>query len=388
MTTASPASPLSAGESRAPAPRVLAGLGVVVGLGALAFLLGIVGGLGQRTWAIFLVNLLFWTGLAATGPAVAGMIEVTEGRWGVRLRRIAATTAVFMPAAFLLLLVMLAAAPVLYPWIGYPIEKKAVWLNLPFFVLRTVVGVLALYWVSFRFAKAVHASPAGASEAAGKAARARLAVIMLLLYGVVISLLGFDLIMTLDPMWFSGLLGGYFLVTCLYSGFAFLVVLVGLLSMGRPTWIMPPKEVQDLAKLVFAMSIMWMYFFWSQYLVIWYGNVPIETRFLVARFFHDPYRVLAWTAFFIGWIIPFGYLLGRLTGRPPESHRILVGVSCLSLTAIFLERVVLVFASVTPTIGFGATVVALFVTAGFAALFALSYLVLGPRLGLVPHLEG
>jgi hypothetical protein len=367
--------------------QVVLGLSVVVGLGALAFLLGVAAGAGRRTWGAFLVNLLFWSGLSVTGPAVAGMIEVTEGRWGVRLRRLAATTAAFMPVSFFLFLVLMAGLAILYPWVSHPIPKKAIWLNVPFFVLRTVVGVAVLYWVSIRFAQAVHASPAGAAEEPERARRARLAVIQLLLYAVVVSLLGYDLVMTLDPTWFSGLLGGYFLVTCLYSGFAFLVILVGVKSLGRPTWVMPPTEVQDLAKLVFATSILWMYFFWSQYLVIWYGNVPVETRYVIARFFADPYRMLVWTSFIIGWIIPFSYLLVRLTGRPPQSHRVLVGISTLSLLAIFLERIVLVFPSLGPTIGFGSAVVTLLITAGFAALFILSYVVFVPRFGLLTHVE-
>ena len=370
-----------------PSRRVVGVLVAVAGVGALAFLLGIVGGAGRRAWAIFLVNLLFWSGLAVTGPAVAGMIEVTEGRWGGRLRRIAATTAAFLPVSFVLFLVLFAGLPALYPWVTTPIPKKAAWLNVPFFVVRIVVEVAALYWVSIRFAKAVHDSPAGPAEEPGRARRARLAVVLLLLYGVVVSLLGYDLVMTLDPTWFSGLLGGYVLVTSLYSGFAFLVLLVGIKSFGRPSWVMPPREVQDLAKLVFATSILWMYFFWSQYLVIWYGNVPVETRYVLGRFFEDPYRGLAWTSFFIGWLIPFAYLLARLTGRPPESHRLLVGVSCLSLLAIFLERIVLVFPSVTPSIGLGSVVVSIFVTAGFAALFILSYLLFVPRFGLASRVD-
>jgi hypothetical protein len=388
MATNPPAAPLAPGTPETPRTvvGVLAGL---VGLGALAFLLGIAGGAGRRTWAIFLVNLIFWSGLAATGPAVAGMIEVTEGRWGARLRRIATSTAAFMPVSFVLFLVLMAGLPALYPWVTTPIPKKAAWLNPTFFVLRTVVEVAALYWVSIRFARAVHASPAGPAEEPGRGERARLAVILLILYGIVLSLLGYDLIMSLDPSWFSGLFCGYILVTALYSGFAFLTVLVGIRSMGRPTWVMPPKEVQDLAKLVFATSIFWMYFFWSQYLVIWYGNVPIETRFVIARFFEDPYRVLAWTAFFLGWLIPFGYLLGRLTGRPPESHRVLIGICCLSLLAIFIERIVLVFPSASVGhAGLGSVVVGLLVTGGFGALFALSFLVFVPRLGLVSSVEG
>lgn len=359
----------------------------LVGLGALAFVVGLVMGAAPRTWATFLVNLLFWSGLAAAGPAIAGIFELTEARWAVRLRRIATTTVAFMPVSAVLFVVLFSAMGVLYPWVTEPVPKKAAWLNAPFMVARILIGLAALYWVSICFARAVHASPAGAAEEPGRAGRARLAVIMLFLFVIVVSLFGFDLVMSLDPQWFSGLLGGYFLVGTIYSGFAFLVVLVGVLSVGRPTWIMPPTEVQDLAKLVFATSIVWMYFFWSQYLVIWYGNVPVETRYVLARFFQDPWRALAITACVIGWVVPFAYLLARLTGRPPESHRVLVGVACLSLTAIFLERTVLVYPSVLrgATVAYG--LIDLLVTLGFGALFVLSYRLLVPRLGLVSRLD-
>jgi hypothetical protein len=366
-------------------------LGGLVALGALAFLGALAGGAGVHAWGVFLANLLFWSGLSAAGPAIAGIFELTEARWAARLRRIATTTVAFMPASFVLFLLLMAGLRALYPWVAEPIPKKAVWLNVPFFVLRTLVGVGILYWVSVRFARAVHGSPAGAAQDPGRAERARLAVWLLFLFVIVGSLLGYDLVMSLDPHWFSALLGGYVVVGMLYSGFAFLVLLTGLYSAGRPGWVMPPKEMQDLAKLVFATSIVWMYFFWSQYLVIWYGNVPIETRYVLARFFVDPWRSLAICAFFIGWVIPFSYLLGRLTGRPPEGHRVLVAVSCLSLAAIFLERMVLVLPSTLQTgvrpYGAADVLLALLVTLGFGALFALSYRIFLPRLGLAPRGE-
>jgi hypothetical protein len=365
---------------------ILAGL---VALGAVSFVVALAGGAGAHAWAVFLVNLLFWSGLAVAGPAIAGIFELTEARWAARLRRIATTTVAFMPASFVLFLLLMVGLRVLYPWVAEPIPKKAVWLNVPFFVLRTVIGVAALYWVSVRFAKAVHGSPAGASEEPGRAERARLAVWLLFLFVIVGSLLGYDLVMSLDPHWFSGLLGGYVVVGMLYSGFAFLVLLTGLYSFGRPGWVMPPTEMQDLAKLVFATSILWMYFFWSQYLVIWYGNVPVETRYVLARFFVDPWRSLAIVAFFIGWVIPFSYFLGRLTGRPPEGHRVLIVISCLSLAAMFIERTVLVLPSTlhgdARPYGAGDVVLALLMTLGFGALFVLSYRVFVPRFGLTPR---
>ncbi len=364
-------------------------LGGLVALGALSFVVALASGSASHAWAVFLVNVIFWSGLSAAGPAMAGIFELTDARWTVRLRRIATTTVAFMPVSFVLFLLLMLGMRVLYPWVTTPVPSKQAWLNVPFFALRTIVGVGALYWVSVRFAKAVHGSAAGAGEEPGRSDRARLAVWLLFLFVIVGSLLGYDLVMSLDPHWFSGLLGGYVVVGMIYSGLAFLVVLTGVHSYGRPGWVMPPKEMQDLAKLVFATSIVWIYFFWSQYIVIWYGNVPVETRYVVQRFFSDPWRSVAICAFFLGWVIPFSYGLVRLTGRPPDGHRVLITVSCFSLLAIFLERIVLVLPSTMHPGGggYGAVDVLLTVlmTAGFGALFILSFRVFVPRFGLAPR---
>jgi hypothetical protein len=366
-------------------------LGVLVALGALSFVVAMASGSATHAWAVFLVNLLFWSGLSAAGPAIAGIFELTDARWAVRLRRIATTTVAFMPFSFVLFILLMLGLRALYPWVSVPIPKKAAWLNVPFFVLRTIVGVAALYWVSVRFAKAVHRSAAGAGEEPGRSERARLAVWLLFLFVIVGSLLGYDLVMSLDAHWFSGLLGGYVVVGMLYSGFALLVLLTGVHSFGRPGWVMPPKEMQDLAKLVFATCIVWIYFFWSQYLVIWYGNVPVETRFVLQRFFAEPWRTLALWSFFLGWVLPFAYGLVRLTGRPPDGHRILIGVSSMSLLAVFLEILILVLPStaVPGVTAYGASdvLLTLLMTAGFGALFILSFRVFVPRFGLTSRGE-
>ena len=134
--------------------------------------------------------------------------------------------------------------------------------------------------------------------------RNRLATLVLMLWLITISLWGFDLIMALDPIWYSGLFGGYFAVSALYTTFCLLSILT-IRANARGLATVPPAAVQDVAKLQFAMSIMWMYFFWSQYLVIWYGNVPVETRFFVRRFFAQPWLTVSWIVLIGGWLIPF-----------------------------------------------------------------------------------
>jgi Ni/Fe-hydrogenase subunit HybB-like protein len=343
---------------------------VLVLVGAVAFVMGASSADAGHAWAIYLVNLVFWSGLAVTGPAIAGMMQLTEARWSPAVRRIALTTAGFLPVSFVLLMIMFAGRTVLYPWVTTPLPVKSAWLNTPFFWLRTLGLAILLFGACFAFIRALLSRPDAEVTDRERARRNRLAVLVLFLWLVTVSLWGFDLVMSLDPHWYSGLFGGYFAVSALYTGFALLSILT-IRAKGRGLQV-SSAAVQDVAKLQFAMSIMWMYFFWSQYLVIWYGNVPVETRFVAYRFFENPWKTLAWVVFFVGWLIPFAYLLKRLTGRPPERHTPLFVIAGFGLIAIFLERVLVVFPSVLTKGAPGLGVTDVLITAGFLALFVLA----------------
>jgi Ni/Fe-hydrogenase subunit HybB-like protein len=346
---------------------------LLVALGVVAFLYGISRPQATNTWAIYLVNLLFWSGLAITGPAVAAMIQVTEGRWSPTIKRMAVTTIGFLPASAVFFVVLFLGRAELYPWVTHPVEKKVAWLNVPFMTARIGIGVLLLYWVAFTLARAVFAEDAaGRDVVTGGGRTYRLSAILLMLYVVVLSLWGFDLIMTLDPIWYSGLFGGYFVVSSLYTGFGLVTFLVLRANEGGATNA-PPSAVQDVVKLTFAMSIFWMYFFFSQYLIIWYGNVPPETRFFLRRFLgNQPWGYLAWAIFIVGWLIPFSYLLKRLTGRPPTRHKVLKVILWMGWVAIFFERVLLVFPSISKSNEIPHGVTDILITVGFFSLFVLS----------------
>jgi hypothetical protein len=343
---------------------------VVALVGAVAFVLGAASADAASAWSIYLVNLVFWSGLAVTGPAIAGMMQLTEARWSANVRRLALTTAGFLPVAFVLLLILFAGRATLYPWVTTPIPVKATWLNTPFFWIRTLGLAALLFATCFAFVGALSRDPGVVGIERERARRNRIALALLFLWVITVSLWGFDLVMSLDPHWYSGLFGGYFAVSTLYTGFALLSILT--IRAVRRGVAVSAAAVQDVAKLQFALSIMWMYFFWSQYLVIWYGNVPIETRFVAQRFFENPWKTLAWIVFVVGWLIPFAYLLKRLTGRPPDRHTPLFVIAVFGLVAIFLERVLVIFPSVSPHAGLPLGLREILVTAGFFALFVLS----------------
>jgi Ni/Fe-hydrogenase subunit HybB-like protein len=341
-------------------------------LGIVAFLYGVTRPEPARVWGIYLVNLLFWSSFAITGPALAGMIQVTEGRWSPSIKRIALTTAGFLPVSLVLFVVLFFGRSALYPWVTEPIPIKAGWLNVPFMALRIGLGSLLLYWVAMRLVKAILVEDQpGQDTQAAIDRRYRLASVLLVLYVVVLSLWGFDLLMSLDPRWYSGLFGGYYVVTSMYPGFG-LVTYLTIRSNERGLTHVAPTAIQDVAKLTFALAVFWMYFFFSQYLVIWYGNVPAETRFIARRFFSQPWGGIAWAIFIIGWLIPFSYLLKRLTGRPPERHQVFKVILFFGWIAIFVERMLLVFPALLRdnTVPIGP--VEVLVTLGFFALFVLS----------------
>jgi len=344
---------------------------VVIGAGA--FIHGIMQPEPWQAWAIYLVNLLFWSSFAIAGPAVSAMLQLTEARWSPSIKRVALTTGGFLPVSFVLFLIFFLGMGTLYPWVNDRalVEKKSIWLNVPFFVVRNAVGVFLLYWVAIIFTRAVFAEGTGGDEAAALARRNRLSTILLMLFVVVLSLWGFDLIMSLDPVWYSGLLGGYYVVSTLYVGFG-LVTYLSIRANARGLTHVSPSAIQDIAKLTFAMCVMWIYFFFSQYLVIWYGNVPVETRFFLKRFFVDPWRTMAFVIFLAGWLVPFSYLLKRLTGRPPAAHKPLVVILFMGWVSMFLERVLLVYPAITNTNRFPIGLREVLVTAGFFGLFVLS----------------
>src|SRR6267142_4262306 len=153
--------------------------GVLAGLGALAFLVGVNSADAASVWSIYLVNVVFWAALAVTGPAVAGMMQLTEARWSPTVRRLAVTTIGFLPVAFVLLAVLFAGRATLYPWVTTPVPVKAAWLNVPFFFGRTLVLAAVLFLLCFAFARALLRDPIPADDESERTRRNRLATLVL-----------------------------------------------------------------------------------------------------------------------------------------------------------------------------------------------------------------
>lgn len=348
----------------------------------LAFALGA----AQRAWETFLVNLLFWLGLAQGGIIVSASLYLTQARWGgARVYRLAEVFIGFLPVGFLLFWLLFPGRELIFPWILHPIPEKAAWLNVPFLFARDGLGLLVMTGLSFWFVRHSRRDESirWAESVAGielpPAAIRRLAPAVALTYTVVYSILAFDLVMSLSPVWYSTLFGAYFFAGAYWSALTAMGVLVciGLCPAPQSNNSNSADGLHDIGKLVFAFSIFWAYLLWSQYLPIWYAAIPEETFFLVQRIHRLPWGVLAWLALFLIWVTPFIGLLSRRGKRTP----LVFGTVCsLGLIGMWLERYVLVTPSLSPkVIPFGW--VEILVTIGFIGAFGLCAL---PGLRLIP----
>lgn len=323
-------------------PRFLVGLTAAVLAGVVAFLLGIAGKDPGRAWMAYHVNFVFWAGVAAAGPVFAAILHLTEARWCGSIKRVAAGLAALLPVFLILFLVLFLGRRWLFPWVGHPKPATGAWLTTRFVLARDGLGLLLFTVLSLAFVGRLKRS----DPTAGRFPDAGLAAVLLVVYGVAYSLIGYDLIMALSPTWYSTLFGGYYFAESLYAGLAFIAILAILARrlMGLEASI-TMSGLQDLGRILFSFGLIWIYLFWSQYLVIWYGNLPHETWYVILRLKTDPWRILAVTVLFLDFVIPFCVLAAIITGPVRKTPTPFLVLSILILLGMWLERYLLVVPS-------------------------------------------
>ncbi len=189
-------------------------------------------------------------------------------------------------------------------------------------------------------------SPEGLTR--NEARIAVLAPVYVVVYAVVFTMVAFDTMMALQPHWFSNLFGGWYFMGSFLGAHTLLalMMLFGRNEIGIAEYI-SPKQRHDLGKLVFGFSVFWTYLMWSQFLVIWYGNLPEETGFVFARLWGE-WRPIGTLVFLGMFVIPFIGLLGVAPKKAPVTLGLFTAISLL---ALWLERYLMVMPSVTKETG-------------------------------------
>jgi len=190
-------------------------------------------------------------------------------------------------------------------------------------------------------------------------------------FALVLALVGFDLVMSMDAHWFSTLFGAYSFVKAIYSGFGALIIVAAILHMSSSqSFRLTAKQFRDMSTLFFGFSLVWADFFYCQFLVIWYGNIPEETTYIIKRTMIQPWNIVAWTVFIGCFIMPFILLL---SGKLKELPQFMIVICTLVLAGFWLEHFLLLapnYLQGIDTLPIGINEI--IITAGFLGLFAVS----------------
>ena len=311
---------------------------VLIIIGLAAFIYGIMSPHPAKAWQAYLINFLLWSAIAQGALLFSAVMHMTRARWSGPLSALSESFAAFFPLSFVLFLILFLGRTHIFPWLNQDLHGKEVWLNIPFLFTRDCIGLLVLYAIGFAYLYNALQLRFDANQGQGgfrkfiyngwvrnnrspEKVKKKMTVwagLYILAFTLVLSLIGYDLVMSMDPHWISTLFGGYTFVKAFYVGLGALIILAAVtrIKKGKASGL-EPSHFHDIGKLFFAFCLLWADFFYVQLTVIWYGNIPEETHYVIERTLMLPWSKLAWTIFVICFIIPFVILLNKKVKSTP-----------------------------------------------------------------------
>ncbi len=332
---------------------------IVIGFGTFAY--NIASGHPERAWQAYLINFLLWSAIAQGGLLFSTIMTTTRARWSGPLSGLSAAFAAFFPISFVLFLVLFAGSTYVFPWShGHDLHGKELWLNVPFLFARDCFGLLVLYGLGFAylynalqmriestddrgFLRSLFNRWRGEEPPDEEKIRKRtglFSILYMLAFALVVSLIGYDLVMAADPHWISTLFGAYTFVKAIYLGLGGLIILAALMQLNsnKSGFHMPASNFHDIGKLFFAFCLMWADFFYVQLVVIWYGNIPEETAYVIERLMQVPWRDLAIGVFLVCFVLPFFILLNKKIKMMPG---FMIAICSVVIVGIWFEHLLL-----------------------------------------------
>jgi hypothetical protein len=247
--------------------------------------------------------------------------HVTRASWSVVVRRLAEVMAANLIWLALLSIPMLLLAPKLLPWAsGHGhitpelLEHKRPYLNLTFFYIRWVAYFVV--WTGYAlwfWRRSVQQDETGDPQIS--LSMERKSGLALMLYAVTVTLASYDILMSMDPSWFSTMFGPYFFAGGVVAFYAVLTVLTfWLQGQGFVQRVIHEEHLHDYGKLMFAFVFFWAYLAFSQYMLIWYANIPEETAWFLRRQ-ENGWEWFGLALVFGHWLLPFAGLISRFAKR-------------------------------------------------------------------------
>jgi hypothetical protein len=299
------------------------------GVGAACLALAVVlggGPLSKQFTSSYLVAFMYVLAIGLGSLWFVTIQHLTNAKWSTVVRRVAEILAANM--ALVAVLALPVIVPILmghselYEW-SDPVKithntalaHKAGYLNLRFFLVRCIVYFGFWTLLSRHFLKrSVEQDTSGKPEV--NVSLQALSAPGMILFALTLTFCAVDLLMSLDPDFFSTIFGVYYFAGAVASGYSFIALsLMWLQGKGRLTNSVNREHYHDLGKMMFAFGVVfWSYIAFSQFMLIWYGDLPEETHWFKDRFRGD-WGVVSWTLLACHFVIPFFGLISRHVKR-------------------------------------------------------------------------
>ncbi len=270
----------------------------------------------------YLVGYLYWWGITLGSGAILMIHHLTGGRWGEAINGVLEASVRNIMLMIVLFLPVLIGMTHLYHWVneGDTLGDKTAYLNIPFFLARAVFyfavwfigGVLLVGW-------AIRRRDSG--DAAYTERLVHLSAGGLVLYVLTVTFASIDWIMAIDAHWFSSIYGFLIAIGQLLASLCLAIVVVVLAARG-PGYVLATSTLHDLGKFLLAAVSLWAYIQFSQFLIIWYGNLPEEITWYVPRM-TGGWGVVAVMLIIFHFAVPLAVLLSRQSKRHPQMMLVL-----------------------------------------------------------------
>jgi hypothetical protein len=294
-----------------------------------------------RFFQAYLVGWTFWTGISVGSLALLMLQHMTGGGWGFVIRRVLEAATRLLPIMAVLFIPVIIGAHSIYEWThqdvleAHPVVKfKTPYLNVTFFIIRAVVYFAVWIALAYLLNRWSLAQDRTADNRYTKNMRVLSGPGMVALIFTV-TFASVDWYMSLEPEWFSTIYGFIFVAAWALSALAFVIaVMASLTSQDPMKRVVAPLHFHDLGKLLLALVMLWSYFAFSQYLIIWSGNLPEEIGYYIERT-HGIWGAIIIAIGILHFAAPFLFLLSRDLKRNPR-RLVLVAVLVLVMRMIDL----------------------------------------------------
>jgi len=292
-------------------------------VGALFTVLLLVGFILDRDqfFHSYLLAFSFWAGISIGALALLMLQHLTGGGWGLVIRRVLEAMTRTLPLILVLFVPILLGAHRIYSWTDvhevaeHPVlAEKSKYLNLPFFTVRAAIYFaiwLALAYFLNRWSLLQ-------DRTADRKYKKNMSVLSgpgMVLFVFTVTFASIDWFMSLDWEWSSTIYGFIFVAAWGLSALAFTIAVMAALSKQEPmNNVVAQLHFHDLGKLLLAFVMLWSYFAFSQFLIIWSGNLPEEISWYLPRI-HGAWGAIALAVVLLHFAFPFLFLLSRSLKR-------------------------------------------------------------------------